>query len=93
VDFRFVVTIAVFPFGVKGVDQVKRPDEIRAGCAAPDCHGMILVGEFVDRVRDTFGEFGIKDAHCRAEHLNRLKQDFVHMFVHHFFGSSSRIKR
>jgi len=41
------VGVSIFPFGVKGVDMIKRPDEIRAGCAAPDCHGVILVGEFV----------------------------------------------
>jgi len=50
VDFRLGVTIAVFPFGVKGVGEVKCPDEIRAGCAAPDCHGMVLVCEFVNGV-------------------------------------------
>ena len=49
-DFRLGVTIAVFPFGVKGVDEVKCPDEICAGCAAPDCHGMVLVRELVDGV-------------------------------------------
>ena len=49
-DFRLGVTIAVFPFGVKGVGEVKCPDEICAGCAAPDCHGMVLVRELVDGV-------------------------------------------
>ena len=49
-DFRLGVTIAVFPFGVKGVDEVKCPDEIRTGCAAPDSDGMVLVSEFVDGV-------------------------------------------
>ncbi len=49
-DFRLGVTIAVFPFGVKGVGEVKCPDEIRAGCAAPDGHGMVLVCEFVNGV-------------------------------------------
>jgi hypothetical protein len=53
---------------------------------------MILVSEFVKGVRDWFREFGLKDAHCRAKHLNSLKQDFVHMFVHHFFGGSGRVK-
>ena len=49
-DFRLGVTIAVFPFGVKCVCEVKRPDEICPGCAAPDCHGMVLVRELVDGV-------------------------------------------
>ena len=46
-DFCVGVGVSVFPFGVKGVDMVKRPDEIGTGCAAPYRHGMILVGEFV----------------------------------------------
>ena len=36
--------------GVKGVGEVKCPDEIRAGCAAPDGHGMVLVCELVNGV-------------------------------------------
>ena len=92
-DFRFGVTISVFPFGVKCIDQVKCPDEIRAGCAAPDCHGMILVCEFVEGVGDRFWELRIKDAQCCAEHLDSLEQNFVDMFVHHFFGGFGGIKR
>ena len=92
-NFRFGVAIPVFPLGMKRVDKIKRPDEIRAGCAAPDCDRMILVSEFVEGVRDSFREFGFKYAHCRTKHLDSLKQDFVDMFIHHFFGGSSGIKR
>jgi hypothetical protein len=77
---------------MKSVDQIKRPDEIRARCAAPDCDRMIPMGEFVEGVRDWFREFGLKDAHCRTKHLDSLKQDFVDMFVHHFFGGSGGVK-
>lgn len=50
------VSVSIFPFGVKGVDMIKCPDEIRTGCAAPDCDGMILMGEFVE----LFVEVGVK---------------------------------
>jgi hypothetical protein len=78
---------------MKCINEIKCPDEIRAGCAAPDCHGVILVGEFVKGIGDMFREIGFKDAHGRAEHLDSLEQDFVYMLVHHFFGGSSGIKR
>ena len=84
-DFGFCVSVSILPFGVKGVDMVKRPDEIGAGCAAPDCDGVILVGELVDRVGDGFGEFGFKDAYGRGKHLDGFKKDFVDMFIHHCF--------
>lgn len=50
------MSVSIFPFVVKGVNMVKCPDEIGAGCTAPDCHWMILVGEFVE----LFVEVGVK---------------------------------
>lgn len=50
------MSVSIFPFVVKGVNMVKCPDEIGAGCTAPDCDGMILVGEFVE----LFVEVGVK---------------------------------
>lgn len=72
-DFCFRVAIAVFPFGMKCVHEIKCPYEIRAGCSAPDCYGVILVGEFVEGVGNGFREIGFKDAHRRAEHLDSLE--------------------
>jgi len=82
------MSVSIFPFVVKGVNMIKRPDEIRAGCAAPDCDGVILVGKFVK----LFIQIGIKmrigdeNADGRGEHLDGFKEDFVDMFIHHFFG-------
>ena len=56
VDFGIGMSVSIFPFGVKGVDMVKCPDEIRTRCAAPDCDGVILVGEFVE----LFVKVGVK---------------------------------
>ena len=50
------MSVSIFPLSVMGIDMVKCPDEIGAGCAAPDCDGMILVGEFVE----LFVEVGVK---------------------------------
>lgn len=94
-DFGVGMSISIFPFVVKGVDMIKRPDEIGAGCAAPDCDGVILVGEFVE----LFVEIGVemrignKDADGRGEHLDSFKEDFVDMFIHHFFGSFGGVER
>jgi hypothetical protein len=88
VDFGFWVSVSIFPFVVKGVNMVKCPDEIGAGCAAPDCDGMILVGEFVE----LFVEVGVKmrignkNTDGSGQHLDGFKEDFVDMFIHHFFG-------
>ena len=60
-DFGVGVGVSVFPFGVKGVDMVKRPDEIRAGCAAPYCDRMILVGEFVKLFIEVGVEMRVRD--------------------------------
>ena len=94
-DFRLGVTIAVFPFGVKCVGEVKRPDEIRAGCAAPDCDGMILVGEFVKLFVEVGVEMRIGDENAdgRGEHLDGFKEDFVDMFIHHFFSGFGGVER
>ena len=75
VDFGFGMIVSIFPFVVKGVDMVKRPDEIGAGCAAPYCDGVIFVGEFVE----LFVEIGVKmrvrnkNANGRGEHLYGFK--------------------
>lgn len=50
------VSVSIFPFGVKGVDMIKCPDEIGTGCAAPYRDWMILMGEFVE----LFVEVGVK---------------------------------
>ena len=87
-DFGFWVSVSIFPFVVKGVDMIKRPDEIGAGCAAPDCDGVILVGEFVKLFVQVGVEMRIGDENAdgRGEHLDGFKEDFVDMFIHHFFG-------
>ena len=94
-DFGVGVSVSVFPFGVKGVDMVKRPDEIRAGCAAPDCDGMILVGEFVKLFVEVGVEMRIGDENAdgRGEHLDGFKEDFVDMFIHHFFSGFGGVER
>ena len=94
-DFRVGMSVSIFPFVVKGINMVKRPDEIRAGCAAPDCDGVILVGEFVELFVQVGVEMriGNKDTDGRGEHLDGFKEDFVDMFIHHFFGGFGRVDR
>ena len=60
-DFGVGVGVSVFPFGVKGVDMVKRQVEIRAGCATPYCHRMILVGEFLKLFIEVGVEMRVRD--------------------------------
>lgn len=91
-DFVFRVVVAIFPFRVKCIHEVKCPNEICTRCAAPNCNRMILVCEFVEGVGDRFGEIGIQDSHGCAKHLDGFEENFVHMFIHHFFGGSGRIE-
>ena len=94
-DFGFWVSVSIFPFVVKGVNMVKCPDEIGAGCAAPDCDGMILVSEFVKLFIEVGIEMRIGDENAdgRREHLDGFKEDFVDMFIHHFFGGFGGVDR
>ena len=89
------MSVSIFPFVVKGVNMVKCPDEIGAGCAAPDCDGMILVGEFVKLFVEVGVEMRIGDENAdgRGEHLDGFKEDFVDMFIHHFFSGFGGVER
>ena len=60
-DFGCRVSVSILPFGVKGVDMVKRPDEIGAGCATPYSYRMILVGEFVQLFVKVGVEMRVRD--------------------------------
>jgi hypothetical protein len=88
-NFGFWVGVSISPFSVKGVDMVKRPDEISAGCAAPDCDRVILVDKFVKLFIKVRVKVGVRDKNTdgRAQHLYGFKEDFVDMFIHHFFSS------
>ena len=71
VHLRFGVAVPEPPFRMQRVNEIEGPDEIRAGCSAPNGHGMVFVRQFVKLF--VFKSIGIQYALCGAEHLYRFQ--------------------
>jgi hypothetical protein len=76
---HFVVFVSVLPFSVQTIDQLQSPYKIFLRRAAPNSDGMVLVGEPINAIVDSW----LQHVEGRAQHLYGFQQYFAYMFVDH----------
>ena len=84
-DFGRGIPIAVFPFIMEGIDEIKHPDKVRCRGSAPNGYGVVQMSLFVKQRIDLV--IGIKHPFRGAKHLHGFQEYFADMFVHHILGN------